>query len=732
MKKHAKVSIIVPVFNVENYLNDCVKSILAQTYKNLEVILIDDGSTDNSGMLCDKYAKDFAFISTIHKFNEGVNYARRDGFMVSTGDFIAFVDSDDILSPDFISTHLKLLNQTSSDITIGKTHNFYGESLSINEVNQCQVRGEGIDYTTWSDKKAILSAFITSSPPYGNMPLMSVWSKLYRRKILEKIDWGIANYRHGEDYFINIQAYDNAGSVCFINEYCYYYRRNRPEKLTLNSQYNISPNGKKISNLGYVEELLQIYRKVSKKRKIDLSKEIIIAQCRLFTYWLDKLIDMNQLNSDLWDKYIVHKLVPLISEFESKSFRNYMQKNLTYGEKLHKDLCAKLDPIYKNQEIEKYLQYKIAVIKDSTESPQNYIDYTNAWVIMDRPSSSTDNGYHFYKWMKKNHPKVNIFYVINRDSKDVPILKSEGVNLVFTNTEQHKDLLNKCIVEVYAYYTFNLCPQRTSFNSIKVYLGHGIKLNNSLNPGLSKDDLFVTTFKREFDFFKESHQDFITIQTGLPRFENLIKTLNNHKENIVIAPQWRRWLNKKASKNDNYFTQWSNFLKSKELKDLSSEYRTVFMIHPELEDKSNFFDIPKYIKILQYSDLGAMKLQEQINQTKIMITDFSSIAVDYAIAGADILYFQFDRDEYYNNHTIKKGWFDYDLDGFGPVFFNTRNLTEYIRRLSKEDKTNREIYKKRLNDLILDDYQMIETPSQNVYQQIIKHLKKKKKKIDLY
>jgi glycosyltransferase involved in cell wall biosynthesis len=725
MRNTVTVSIVVPVYNVERYLDDCIKSILAQKHKTLEVILVDDGSTDNSGTMCDQYAKKFDFIHVIHKSNEGVNYARRDGFFKSQGEFIAFVDSDDIIALDFISTHLDLLNKTNSDISVGKTHSFYGESLTKSEVDQCQVKGEHLDYSVWTDKKVILSAFMTTLPPYGNMALMCLWSKLYRREILENVNWEIANYTHGEDYFINVQAYDNAISVCYINEYCYYYRRNRTEKLTLNAQYNKTPNGEKINNLAYVKELKSVYEQITKKRNLDLSKEIVITQCRLYTYWLDKLIDMNLLSSDLWDKYIKNELIPLIPKFKSKSFSNYMRENLTYGEKRHKDLCTKLDPIYENQEIEKFFQNKISIIKESLKKPQISNDYTNAWVVMDRPYSATDSGYHFYKWMKEHNPNVNIFYVIDTDSKDVPILESEGFNLVFTGTEQHINLLNKCIVEVYAYYTFNLCPQRTEFNSIKVYLGHGIKLNNSLNPGLSKNDLFVTTFKREFEFFKKNHQDFTTIQTGLPRFENLLKTSNEQKNHIVIAPQWRRWLNKKANKEDNYFVQWTNFLQSKELKDLSSKHKITFMIHPELEAKSDFLYIPKYIETLRYQDLGAMRLQKLINQTKLLITDFSSIAVDYTIAGADIIYFQFDRDEYYDNHTAKKGWYDYDNDGFGPVFFNINDLKKYIASYPETSESDRNIYKNRLDSLLNNDNHVLETPSENVYENIVEHLKNK-------
>ncbi len=725
MKTIKKVSIVVPVYNVENYLDNCIESILAQTHRDIEIILVDDGSTDNSGTICDKYAKDLDFIKVLHKTNEGVNYARRDGFNKSNGKFITFVDSDDIISPDFIKTHLELLNTTSADITVGKVHNFYGKSLSQGEIDQCRIKGSSTDYAVWKDKKDILSAFITSLPPYGNMALMCAWSKLYRREVIEKIDWEISNYKHGEDYFMNAQAYNTASSVCYVNEYCYYYRRNRSGKLTTNASYNISPNGERINNFEYIKALSNIYINIARKSNLDLDKELVIFQCRLFSYWLEKLIDMNELSPDIWENFIKEELFELITKFKSEKFKNYMQRHLTCGEKLYRDLYQKLDPIYQHPQIEKYLQYKLSIVKEQGCKPQNYINYENAWVVMDRENNSTDNGYHFYQWVKKNDPTINLFFVINQESKDVSRLKSEGFNLVYTDTDQHKELLNKCIVEVYAYYTFNICKTRTSFNSLKVYLGHGIKLSNTLNPGLNKKDLFVTTFKREFDFFNKHHDDFKTIQTGMPRFENLLNIQISNKSQIIIAPQWRRWLNKKAGSNDKYFVLWSSFIQSKELKILSLKYKIVFMIHPEIESKIDFFGVPKYIQIIKYHDLGATKIQNLIKQTKLLITDFSSVAIDYALTGSDVIYFQFDRNKYYNSHTAQKGWYDYDLDGLGPVFVNLKDLIKYIANFGKDQNTGDPQYKKRLKSLISKDYQMLKSPSKNIYDHIIDTLKNK-------
>ncbi len=90
-----KISIIVPVYNVEKYLKECIESILSQTYKNIEIILIDDGSTDNSGKICDEYLKKDSRVKVIHKENGGLSDARNTGIEIASGKYIGFVDSDD-------------------------------------------------------------------------------------------------------------------------------------------------------------------------------------------------------------------------------------------------------------------------------------------------------------------------------------------------------------------------------------------------------------------------------------------------------------------------------------------------------------------------------------------------------------------------------------------------------------------------------------------------------------
>ena len=109
------LSIIVPVYNVEKYLEDCVESLLNQTYQNYEIILVDDGSTDTSGQICDEYSGD-SRIHVIHKANEGAGAARNTGIEIATGDYITFIDSDDYIAGCYLERMVQTAEQTGSDI----------------------------------------------------------------------------------------------------------------------------------------------------------------------------------------------------------------------------------------------------------------------------------------------------------------------------------------------------------------------------------------------------------------------------------------------------------------------------------------------------------------------------------------------------------------------------------------------------------------------------------------
>lgn len=166
------ISIIVPVYNVELYIKNCVKTIINQTYKNIEIILIDDGSTDNSGKACDELAQTDKRIITIHKKNDGVSSARNAGLDIASGNFVTFVDADDTIKPDFIQT-LHDNFEDSVDMTVCAY-------ACVNEKNEITYFSQ----KTKNEKEIFSREQAIEIMLYGKVFAGHCWNKMFRKSLL--------------------------------------------------------------------------------------------------------------------------------------------------------------------------------------------------------------------------------------------------------------------------------------------------------------------------------------------------------------------------------------------------------------------------------------------------------------------------------------------------------------------------------------------------------------------
>ena len=209
MQKEPLISVIVPIYNVEKYLRRCVDSILAQTYKNLEVILVDDGSPDACPAICDEYAQKDKRIKVVHKQNGGVSSARNTGLDVATGDYIAFVDSDDYIEVDMYETLLNTMQREQTDLVICNNYNNYQNKVYI----ASKYDSGKIDITSEEGRRLIVaSEEINTSVP---------WNKLYKKSVLsERFDESIS---WGEDQKFNYNYISNCKSIFYISKPLYHY-----------------------------------------------------------------------------------------------------------------------------------------------------------------------------------------------------------------------------------------------------------------------------------------------------------------------------------------------------------------------------------------------------------------------------------------------------------------------------------------------------------------------------
>lgn len=167
------ISVVVPVYNVESYLERCVKSIVNQTYKNLDIILVDDGSTDHCGYMCDMFESSDNRIRVLHKENGGLSDARNAGIRVAQGEYITFVDSDDYISSNYIDELVRAIEDTDSDMSMVDTR-VVDESSEVNTNPQIG------NITVLSKKEAIKRTL------HNNLR-QSAWGKLYRRSVFKNV-----------------------------------------------------------------------------------------------------------------------------------------------------------------------------------------------------------------------------------------------------------------------------------------------------------------------------------------------------------------------------------------------------------------------------------------------------------------------------------------------------------------------------------------------------------------
>jgi glycosyltransferase involved in cell wall biosynthesis len=211
----------VPVYNVEEYLNRCVDSIINQTYKNLEIILVDDGSLDNCGLICDEYAKKDPRIKVIHKNNGGLSDARNAGLKIASGEWISFIDSDDWIESNMYEVLLNLAKKYDAQISVG------GVSDEIFE------NGEII--TVKTTEKAGTSPYVLSCTQAMQKYFLgswAAWDKIYHKSIFKNIQFPVGEIN--EDEAIVLQILENASNISYTNQVFYHYIR-RPQSITTTS-----------------------------------------------------------------------------------------------------------------------------------------------------------------------------------------------------------------------------------------------------------------------------------------------------------------------------------------------------------------------------------------------------------------------------------------------------------------------------------------------------------------
>ena len=213
MSKRPQISVIIPVYNVEAYLEECLQSVAAQTFAPLEVILVNDGSSDASGDICKSFLERYPNWLYVEQSNQGVAAARQNGLKRAQGEYLAFVDSDDVLSPDYFSS---LWEQTGADLVIAPMCRFTADTE-----NSCGPEG-----TFWNKSSLTGSA---SARVFENFSAaLALCGKLFSRDLANKAGLTFPSLRTGDDILPSIQLLAGAQTLVLAPGAKYYYRQARP------------------------------------------------------------------------------------------------------------------------------------------------------------------------------------------------------------------------------------------------------------------------------------------------------------------------------------------------------------------------------------------------------------------------------------------------------------------------------------------------------------------------
>lgn len=208
MLKSDLISIIIPVYQVERYLNRCIESIVRQTHRNIEILLVDDGSIDHCPAMCDQWAEKDARIRVIHKENGGLSDARNAGLAIASGDYIGFVDSDDWVSPEMYERLLQAIRRDGSDIAACSVKMVWEDGIPDRLLTVCD--------NCVMDRQAAQAALLQETTLK-----QPVWYKLYRRETVAGIFFEKGKFH--EDVFWSYQVIGNAKRVSIIDHVGYYY-----------------------------------------------------------------------------------------------------------------------------------------------------------------------------------------------------------------------------------------------------------------------------------------------------------------------------------------------------------------------------------------------------------------------------------------------------------------------------------------------------------------------------
>ncbi|MCV3484005.1 CDP-glycerol:glycerophosphate glycerophosphotransferase [Campylobacter lari] len=788
-KKHkgfTQYTIISAVYNVEKYLDDYFNSIINQRLdfkKNIFMILVDDGSTDDSANIIKKYQKKYPKnIIYLYKENGGQASARNLGLKYIQENnyktpWVTFTDPDDFLDRNYFYEVDKFLSTHQDDDICMVATNI----IIYNNITNTKSK-HPLDFK-FKNGNIIKPIVQLENEIQSSTPALFLMDAIREKKLLFNEEEILkCNFEDGlfcYEYLINHSPF----SIAYISTAIYIYRKGLSDSTTAKSLLDKNlylgiPNTifsklfyswkcmfqytKFIQNVILYYFIFQIKDLINSPEKLSFMSE---NEKQRYLELLDQ--NFSYIDNDTIMKFSLagcwffHK-VGILNCFKNEKppfqityiedYDPYKDQILiTYYTGDDKDIesivvdgeevYADYEKIVKYDFLDRVFCYQkrlwIHIPKNAKDKLENFIDgeqskisfngkhhqnvniqdirkefqkrlpKSNIWLLMDRDYEADDNAEHLYRYIMQNHPEQEIVFALRKESSDWERLEKEGFNLIEFGSFEFERIIKKASKVISSHsdeYLMRYITPRQQF----IFLQHGV-IKDDLSRWLNskKIDLFITSTQAEYDSIANDYNCYKfgkkeMVLTGLARHDALLKNNRSNVKQIFIMPTWRKNIVGNAAKSDikdlkeyfkrsEYFQKWNSLLNNNGLKKLCElySYTIVFNPHPYIMPYLKEFNISSNIKIANQNE----SLQELFCNSSLMITDYSSVAFEMAYLEKPILYYQFDKEEFFTSHTYQKGYFDYKKNGFGSVVENEENLLKELEILLKNNCKPFGVYK---------------------------------------
>ena len=703
-----KVSIIIPVYNAEKYLERCINSVINQTLKDIEVILINDGSKDNSQHIIDKYKKKYEdIIKTKTITNSGAANARNVGLELAEGEYIGFIDSDDYVERNMFEKLYNKAKKEESDIVVSGYFIEQEEKIKSYQLGSLEHYNKSI--------KENPNIFVYGVP--------YLWNKIFRRELITKNNIKFNKFRIFEDLEFVYKLFLEANKISKVDEPLYYYIKENESSLTAKFSdkfFDVIPAMKSLNQYAKTKDYYN-----------DIADYILFIALNHIFIRCNMKVQKNQIKLKL--KYINEVFKFLDEEFENWKkyeyyFKNKKKSKVKYTSKLYWKLKSFLQiinidkPYKKMQKIfkkvikydkngKKYIKYyhklpiddKVILI-DSQHG--NDINGNMFYIIKELDGNSSYNDYKIYLGVEKNRTaefksklefynitKVNL--VQNKTKKYMKLLAT--AKYLFTDTSFTTNFVKK-EGQVYLN-TWHGTPLKAMGRSTKNdfenianlqknfvvsdYLLYPSQymidhmLEDYMIDNIAKNKILLCGYPRNSVFLDEQRRNEVRKQLNL-----------DNKEIIVYMPTWRGTLGQKDTEEyistlKQYLSQLSSKLKENQLLYVN--------VHPYIKDHINYNE---YENILAFPK--QYETYDFVNICDTLITDYSSVFFDFALTRKKIILFTYDEQRYLSERGLYLSLDSlpfprvYNVDDLVNEINNKNNVQyeEFIEKYCKYDSLN--------------------------------------------